>query len=183
MRRLDGFDPTKHITTKNFSQDQDCNGLKVTVLHLPTTKAAQVEGEDVFWAWQDGATDPNAAMANHLTVNSPPENHHLFSYVQKKGNKTVQQPLTKTKFLEQVKKAVISANLEPLQGHGIHIGSMLEYLLRRMPFDIMKSKGRCASDAFLLYLWKHAVIMAPYIQAKSTVHEAFIRYTMPPARW
>ena len=143
----------------------------------------QVEGEDIFWAWQDGTTDPDVAMANHLTVNSPPENHHLFSYVQKKGNKTVQQPLIKTKFLEQVKKAVISANLELLQGHGICIGSMLEYLLRGMPFDIMKSKGQWASVAFLLYLQKHAVIMAPYIHAKSTVHEAFIRYTMPPACW
>ena len=71
LHHLDGFDPTKHITTKNLSQDQDHNGLKVTVLHLPTTNAMQVEGEDVFWAWQDGATDPDVAMANHLTVNSP----------------------------------------------------------------------------------------------------------------
>ena len=140
----------------------------------------------MFWARQDGPTDPDAAMANHLVVNNPPEGHHLFSYKQQKGNKTTPstwQPLTKTKFLERVKKAAIAANLNPLQGHGIRIGSTLEYLLRGVPFDIMKSKGRWASDAFLLYLQKHAVIMAPYIQAKSTVHEAFIRYTMPPARW
>jgi hypothetical protein len=182
VRRLDGFDPNKHVTLKNLSQDQDRNGLKVAVLHLPTTKAAQIEGEDVFWACQDGPTDPETAMANHLIINNPPEDHHLFSYQQKKGNKTLRQPLTKSKFLERVKKAALAANLDPLQGHGIRIGSTLEYLLRGMPFDIMKSKGRWASDAFLLYLRKHAVIMAPYIQAKSTVHEAFIRYTMPPAR-
>jgi hypothetical protein len=182
VRRLDSFNPNKHITPKNLSQDRDRNSLKVTVLHLPSTKAAQLEGEDVFWAQQDGPTNPEAAMANHLTINNPPENHHLFSYAQKKGNKTTRQPLTKTKFLERVRKAALAANLDPLQGHGIRIGSTLEYLLRGMPFDIMKSKGRWASDAFLLYLRKHAVIMAPYIQAVSTVHEAFIRYTMPPAR-
>jgi hypothetical protein len=182
VRRLDGFDHNKHVTPRNLSQDQDRNGLKVTVLHLPTTKTAQIEGEDIFWARQDGPTDPCAAMANHLIVNNPLEDHHLFSYEQKKGNKTIWQPLTKTKFLDRVKKAALAANLDPLQGHGIRIGSTLEYLLRGMPFDIMKSKGRWASDAFLLYLRKHAVIMAPYIQAKSTVHEAFIRYTMPPAR-
>jgi hypothetical protein len=47
MRRLDGFDPNKYVTPKNLSQDQDRNGLSVTVLHSPMTKTAQVEGEDV----------------------------------------------------------------------------------------------------------------------------------------
>jgi hypothetical protein len=46
----------------------------------------------------------------------------------------------------------------------------------------MKVIGRWASDAFVLYLRKHAQIMAPYLQATSQVHEAFIRYTMPPVR-
>ena len=182
VQQLDGFNPRKHITCKCLSQDQDRNGLKVSVLHLPSTKAAQLEG-DVFWAQQDSPTDPDAAMANHLVVNNPPEDHHLFSYEQRKGHKITHHLLTKTKFLEQVKKAALAANLNLLQSHGICIGLTLEYLLQGMPFDIMKSKGRWASNAFLLYLRKHAVIMAPYIQAKSAVHKAFIRYTMPPAHW
>jgi len=182
VRRLEGFDPSKSVTRKHISYDQDRNGNKVTVLRLPKTKASQLDGEDVFWAQQDGPTDPDAALANHLAVNNPPEEAHLFAYRHKKGNRFVWQPLTKNKFLERLKKAALAANLDPLQGHGIRIGSILEYLLRGMPFDVMKSKGRWASDAFLVYLRKHALIMAPYIQAKSAVHEAFIRYTMPPVR-
>ncbi len=46
----------------------------------------------------------------------------------------------------------------------------------------MKAKGRWARDSFLLYLQKHAMIVAPYIQATPAVHEAFIRYTMPLVR-
>ena len=110
VRRLDGFDPKKHVTATCLSRNQDQNGLKVTVLHLPSTKAAQMEGEDVFWARQDGPTDPKAAMANHLVINRPPDDHHLFSYEQKKGDKIVQQPLTKAKFLERVKKAALTAS-------------------------------------------------------------------------
>ena len=46
----------------------------------------------------------------------------------------------------------------------------------------MKAKGRWADDSFQLYLRKHAVIIAPYIQAEPAVHEAVIRYAMPPVR-
>ncbi|KAH9051685.1 hypothetical protein EDB87DRAFT_1571246, partial [Lactarius vividus] len=72
--------------------------------------------------------------------------------------------------------------IELLQGHSIRIGSTLEYLLRGVPFDVMKAKGRWARDSFLLYLRKYAVTIAPYIQDVPNVHEAFIRYAMPPMR-
>ncbi|PBK98979.1 hypothetical protein ARMGADRAFT_1059293 [Armillaria gallica] len=69
-----------------------------------------------------------------------------------------------------------------LQGHGIRIGSTLEYLLRGIPFDVVKMIGRWKSDAFILYLRKHAQILAPYMQAVPAIHEQFIRYTMPRIR-
>ncbi|TEB31909.1 hypothetical protein FA13DRAFT_1628746, partial [Coprinellus micaceus] len=50
-------------------------------------------------------------------------------------------------------------------GHGIRIGPTLEYLLRGVPFDVMKVKGWWASDTFQTYLRKHAQILAPYMQA------------------
>ncbi|KAF9256411.1 hypothetical protein L218DRAFT_881759, partial [Marasmius fiardii PR-910] len=67
---------------------------------------------------------------------------------------------------------------EPLQGHVIHIGSTLEYLLRGLSFKVVKQIGQWKSDAFTIYLWKHADIMAPYMQA--SLHQAFIAYTLPP---
>jgi hypothetical protein len=177
-RTLQGFNPSTHVTTRHLSYDQDRNGLKVTVLHLPKTKTSSNEGEDVYWASQEGDTDPTAALQNHLRINQPSEASHLFAY----QVKHVRKPLTKSKFLERVGKAARAAGLEPLQGHGIRIGSTLEYLLRGVPFDVMKAKGRWAGDSFLLYLRKHAVIIAPYIQATPAVQESFIRYTMPPTR-
>jgi hypothetical protein len=50
MKRLDGFDPTKHVTPANIREERDRSGLHVTVLHLPCTKASP-GGEDVTWAW------------------------------------------------------------------------------------------------------------------------------------
>ena len=108
-------------------------------------------------------------------LNAPPQNGHLFAYRYNRGYR----PLTKTKLLERVATAARAAGLEPLQGHGIRIGATLEYLLRGVPFDVMKAKGRWASDAFLLYLTKHAQILAPYMQATPRTHDTFTHYIIP----
>lgn len=148
----------------------------MTILHLPRTKATGSEGEDVYWASQDGDTDPTAALTNHLRVNQPSEVSHLVAYKVMHAH----HPLTKSKFLKRVENAVRAAGLELLQGHGIRIGSTLKYLLRGIPFDVMKVKGHWAGNAFQLYLRKHAMVIAPYIQATPAVHEAFIQYAMLP---
>jgi len=62
--------------------------------------------------------------------------------------------------------------------HGIHIGAILEYLLRGVPFDIVKTIGRWSSEAFTLYLCRHVVAIAPYIQ-NSLIIEPFTRLVMP----
>ena len=175
VQRLDGFNPEFHVSKNQLSYDQNREGQQVTVLHLPRTKASP-QGEDVCWAKQDGLMDPNTALAHHLEVNDPPQDGHLFAYRHKNGH----QPLTKSKFLAELARAARAAGLEPLHGHGIRIGSTFEYLLRGVPFDMMKVKGRWSSDAFTLYLRKHAQILAPYIQAAPAVHNAFVCLTMPP---
>ena len=130
------------------------------------------------WARQEGPMDPDSALAHHLEVNNPPPDGHLFAYCHKNGYR----PLTKTKFLVELAKAARAAGLEPLQGHGIRIGLTLEYLLRGVPFNVMKVKGRWSSDAFVLYLRKHVQILAPYIQAVPAVHDTFVCLTMPAVR-
>ena len=149
----------------------------VTNFHLPHTKSAP-SGEDVNWAKQTGPSDPSSAFENHLLINTPPVNGPLFAYRHGKGHK----PLTKSKFLEVLNTALRTAGKSPLQGHGIRIGSTLEYLLRNIPFDVVKVKGRWASDAFLLYLRRHAQILAPYMQAQPILQESFLRLTLPPVR-
>jgi len=174
VQRLDALDPNSHVSRTQVRYDQDRGGQQVTVLHIPRTKAAP-QGEDVCWARQEGLLDPDSALAHHLEINDPPLNDHLFAYRHKNGHR----PLTKPKFLTELARATCMAGLDPLQGHGIRIGSTLEYLLRGMPFNVMKVKGWWSSDAFILYLRKHAQILAPYIQAAPAVHDTFVHLTMP----
>jgi hypothetical protein len=173
---LNAFDPALHVKPSDISTKTDRNDLEVTVFHLPRTKCSTV-GEDVFWSRQDGITDPKASLENHLRVNQPRADGPLFAYTHPKGVR----PLTKRVFLERISAVAVSIGVDNLKGHGIRIGATLEYLLRGVPFDVVKSLGRWASDAFVLYLRKHAVIMAPYIQNRAIL-ESFTRYTMPHAR-
>ena len=179
VRTLTTFNPSSHVTLQHLSYDQDRNGFKVTVLHLPRTKAAGKEGEDIYWASQDREMYPTAALCNHLQINQPSEASHLFAY---KATNT-HRPLTKSKFLERVSDAAHAAGLELLQGHGIRIRSTLKYLLWGVPFNVMKAKGRWAGDSFQLYLRKHAVVITPYIQSSPAVHEAFVQYALPPVHY
>ena len=90
--------------------------------------------------------------------------------------------MTRSIFLTRVGKIASECGLPKLPGHGICIGSTLEYLLRGVPFDVVKAKGRWQSEAFKGYLRKHAQIMAPYMQAEPKTYETFVRYAMPPVR-
>ncbi|KAH7919128.1 hypothetical protein BV22DRAFT_1134068 [Leucogyrophana mollusca] len=174
---LKDFDPTKHITQANVTETRDRNGLPATRFHIPRTKSSPVEGEDTQWAAQDGLSDPAEALKNHLQVNTGDQSEHLFAWRHPKGLR----PLSKREFTKCITLAAASANLPDLKGHSIHIGGTLEYLLRGVPFDVVKTMGRWSSEAFTLYLRHHAQILAPYLQT-SPVLEPFTRYTMPPAR-
>ncbi|THV06979.1 hypothetical protein K435DRAFT_644252 [Dendrothele bispora CBS 962.96] len=178
--KLSDFHQAKHVTPFHVRADQDRNGFKVTVFRIPRTKSAPLDGEDVFWAKQNGTTDPEALLQNHFRVNAPSQHQHLFAYHSNETTRSTHKPLTKRRFLERIAAAAKAKGLDPLQGHGIRIGSTLEYLLRGMPFEAVKATFRWKSDAFLVYLRKHAEIMAPYMQPE--LHHQFIQYTLPPVR-
>jgi len=71
VRKLEGFDSSQSVSRKHLSYNQDRNGLKVTVVHIPRTKMSS-HGEDVYWAKQNNVTDPETALNNHLQINDPP---------------------------------------------------------------------------------------------------------------
>ena len=173
---LKAFNTSHHVKRSDIRWDQDRHGNKVTVFKLPRTKTS-ISGEDVFWSMQEGPADPFSALANHFRVNDPPPDQPLFSWKHSNGIR----PLTRTEFLKRINLAASELGMEPLKGHGIRIGATLEYLLRGVPFDVVKSIGRWSSEAFLLYLRQHAVIIAPYIQG-TPIMDSFTRYTMPPIR-
>lgn len=177
--KLDSFDPIIHVKPSDVQYGVlDRNRHEQTVIFIPWTKVAREKGEHIFWARQKGITDPEIALANHMRVNNPPRNAHLFAFKHDKG----MRPMTRSIFLTRIHKIVADIGLAKLPGHGIRVGATLEYLLRGLPFDVVKAKGRWQSDAFKGYLRKHAQIMAPYMQADPKEYETFIRYAMPPVR-
>jgi hypothetical protein len=173
---INKFDPTIHIKRSDIRRGEDRHGFQVTVFAIPRTKCSH-NGEDVYWAIQEGISNPDAALRNHFEVNNPSPSSHLFSYKHSKGPR----PLTKRVFMDHLNTIAERIGESTLKGHGIRIGATLEYLLRGLPFDVVKSIGRWSSEAFLLYLRQHAVIMAPYMQGHPIL-DTFTRYTMPPVR-
>ncbi|GBE78928.1 hypothetical protein SCP_0201250 [Sparassis crispa] len=157
---LGAFNTTIHVKRSNIRLGEDRHGLRVTVFHLPRTKCSPQDGEDVYWAQQDGLADPAAALANHFAVNDPPLGGPLFARRYQRGNR----PLTRTDFMKRLEAAAAILNVPSLKGHGIRIGATLEYLLRGVPFEVVKSIGRWNGESFRLYLRQHAVVMAPYLQ-------------------
>ena len=90
--------------------------------------------------------------------------------------------MSKKTFTTRILKAAVAAGLPRIKGHAICIGATLEYLLRGLPFDIVKAKGWWNSDTFHKYLHDHARVLAPYRQkAPQDVHNQFIQIAVPPA--
>ena len=171
---LTAFKADSHVKPSDVTSECDRNGLESTAFQLPQTKTS-IHGESMSWSKQNSDTDLEKALTHHLLVNQPPQNGPLFTY----QYKNTHHPLTKSTFIKTLATAATKAGLKPMQGHGICIGSTLEYLLRGVPFEVVKVKGRWASNAFLIYLTKHAQILAPYMQAQPEVHAEFIHIMMP----
>ncbi|KAG6332277.1 hypothetical protein ID866_6812 [Astraeus odoratus] len=147
IKWLNAFNPLEHISPSGVWDDLDRNGLHTKVFMLPHMKL-NPRGEEVHWAKQNGPTDPLEALTQHLTLKNPPAEGPLFTY--KKG--TGHRPLTRQAFISKLKKTAKAVGYHSIHGHGIRIGSTLEYLLCGIPFDIVKVKGCWASDAFQSYL-------------------------------
>ena len=165
------FDPNRHIKMSNVRDDCSRSGHRVRTFFLPATKT-KPHGEDVACAVQSGLSDPIAAFSTHVHINCPPPAAHVFAY-RCQGGWT---PLSRHVFLRRIQQAADQAGIPFLQGHGIRIGSTLEYLLRGINFEVVKSIGRWKSDAFLVYLRRHAQILAPYLQAQPPVLDAYVQF-------
>lgn len=182
--KLNTFNPNLHPTVDNIRQDVDPNNLKVTAIHLPSTKARRREGkttgEDIFWGKQQAETDADNALQNHIKVNDPRPGEHIFSHTH--GNN--RRPLTKQILMRTINTALAPHGIY-LHGHSFRIGGTLERLLKGVPFDVVKSKGRWAGDSFKKYLRKNTEIMAPYVQQDPEAHTRLTRWQLapvPPAR-
>lgn len=175
VANLNSFVQGQAVGIDHIRTETDRNNLEVISLHIPYTKVTRAkgssDGEDIFWAEHKNETDPKAALKNHITINNPQKDEHLFAYSKSRNER---RPLPKHAFSLELNRAFREANKEPLKGHSFRIGGTLELLLRGVPFEVVKRKGRWASDAFQTYLRQHAQIMAPYVQDVPALRDMFI---------
>ncbi|GJF00778.1 hypothetical protein PsYK624_170790 [Phanerochaete sordida] len=168
------FNPVRHLKITDVSEKWDAKlACQVTALHAPSTKASPLTGEDIFFAQQLGPADAKKALAVHVRVNDPQPLEHLFTHTVIDGRgRAIRRPLSRSVFIARIKRASIAANIIPKDGHSLRIGGTLEYLLRSVPFPVVQHHGRWAGNSFTKYLTKHAVIIAPYIQAPPSYSSA-----------
>ena len=173
------FDPEKYITWNNFMVLTDQHGLPILKFHLPITKC-EPKGEDMQCTPQPIClTDPQFALDNHLHLNPAPHDAHLFAW---KHPKTSLHPLMRTQVTNKLTEIMKHNNLADLKGHSLQIGGTLFYLLKGVPFNVIKVIGRWAGKSFVLYLRLHALILAPYLQANKQVFDNFVQIAMPPVQ-
>lgn len=147
-----------------------------------------------FWgvAWVGELTLPNLCSINNARHIKPSNVHHFSDQI---GLPITAVFLQETK-LNPASEAIYWATqpriqtlmvpshttyvstIPPLMVHSLHIGGTLEYLFRGVAFDVVKAKGHWSSEAFLIYLQKHAEIKAPYMQVQPAVDSTFIQYIM-----
>ncbi|PAV18313.1 reverse transcriptase ribonuclease h [Pyrrhoderma noxium] len=166
------FNAQNYITISGVSFQKDRYFNKVTAFRVPHTKTSP-NGETLFWASQNSETNPQFFLLNHLQVNEPKPHEHLFAFKTHNGK----LPLTRNIFLRNIKFTSEKANIPFLTGHSLRIGSTLEYLLRGIPFEVVKQIGRWTSNSFTLYLREHGRILAPYLQSNPIIHSEYLEYS------
>jgi hypothetical protein len=153
---INKFSPAMHITPSHVSRLQNHQGLDVVAFHLPATKCSP-SGEDTQCTPIPHLTDPVTWLDNHLCINAPRPNDHLFAWQHAKGRR----PLTQMEVTSWIKELIKQFELPNLKGHSLRIGGTLHYLLQGTPFDVVKTMGRWSGESFTLYLRHHALILAP----------------------
>jgi hypothetical protein len=147
---------------ENLREDVLLRGHIVTIVHVPWTKVGKENGEDIHWAAHPLLECcPVKALRQQLRVNNPGPTQHLFG-VKQTGKEF--RPLKHATFVRVLNNAARKAKVILPLGHSFRIGGTNEYLLRGVPFEEVKIMGRWRSDAFRLYLRKHAEIIAPFLQ-------------------
>ena len=129
------FEPSKHVTCRNTTFLRDQNNLPVIKFNLQVTKCTH-KGEDVQCMLQTNCiTDPEADLQNHFCINPAPSNSHLFAW---RHPKSSLQPLSKNQVTAWISAIAKLCGLLELKGHSLRIGGTLFYLLKGVPFDIIK---------------------------------------------
>ncbi len=187
-KSMKAFNPAINIPARNLRRERiEASGTEVVILHILKTKADQVNGEDIRFSSQPSLDiDPVKEMENHLRINAPAPDEHLFAYsLIRPKTRPSRVPLSYQRFSSRMREAAEEAGIRSLLGHAFRIEGTLLYLLDRISFETVKVMGRWKSDAFHVYLRKHAQVLAPYLQVKQGLQAElfhFMTRQLPPVR-
>ncbi|VDB90673.1 unnamed protein product [Peniophora sp. CBMAI 1063] len=65
LQKLSSFLPGKHVKLSDYRHTRSSDGSEAHTFHLPSTKCAPVDGEDVYFIRQSGPANPVDAFENH----------------------------------------------------------------------------------------------------------------------
>ena len=116
VQNLSSFNPGVHVKRSDVGEKVDKKGFKMTTIHVFETKANYTEGEDLYWARQNGPSNPENALQRHFKINNLDPDFHLFRYPDKEGGMI---PLTKTTILKRLSNAATATGLLRMLGHSI----------------------------------------------------------------
>lgn len=138
VRSLTAYDPKSHVKRAGVGENVNRRGLRTTTFRILETKANHTEDETPdrwpFPAWPN----TESPLRGHLEVNNLANGFHLFRDRNKQDGTDDQVDL-----YEMTSRRRVSCRTLPrMKGHLIRISSTLEYLLHRLPFDVMNRKGR-----------------------------------------
>ena len=139
-------------------------------------------GEDVHCAPHTlpSPSDLKTALDNHLRINAGNAGSHLFAWRHPING---MHPLSKKEVIKRIDSITKAhLNMPDLKGHSLHIGGTFFYLLKGVPFNVVKIMGRWSSESFTLYLRHHALILAPFLQSQPDVLDNLQQYILPPIR-
>lgn len=80
---------------------------------------------------------------------------------------------------EKLMEIAKQSNLADLKHHSLWIGGTIFYLLKGVPFDVVKVIRWWAGEAFMLYLGDHGLILTSFLQADQQVFNRFMWIAMP----
>ncbi|KAE8220332.1 hypothetical protein CF326_g8772, partial [Tilletia indica] len=156
-----GFDGRKNPSGAKLAWEpvsKDMPMIRAAVITLPWTKT-QPNGEKIVLAPQQDSPCPVRALRNHIVVNQPAADSHLFGF---RGRNRF-TPLTRAAFLRRINGILRTAGLSRvnLKGHSLRVGGCTEFMLRGVSVDTVRLHGRWSSEAWRLYLRQHVELLAP----------------------
>ncbi|KIM65561.1 hypothetical protein SCLCIDRAFT_112887, partial [Scleroderma citrinum Foug A] len=175
------FNPMKHITRAGLFFTQNHQNLPVIKFSIPMTKTLPT-GEDVHCTPHilPSPLDPKTALDNHVWINVGNVESHLFTW---RHPTSGLHPLSKKEVIKRIDSITKAhPNLPDLKGHSLCIGGTLFYLLKGVPFDVIKTIRQWSSESFTLYLRHHTLILAPFLQSQLDTLNNLQQYILPPVR-